>query len=386
MARTGIPRYIATAAIILALALCPINRIHAANNPSWWTILIPPAVELVILGIVGLRVALSEDEKSIRSEYAEAEKLLEEGREKHAADAYAKVVSLFENASQRVRRRKGVRRVYRAAQDKLIELRRSGGKAAPAPEPTATAESPKPRTGRANKAAPAPHSYVPFEQDELWGYRGPDGNVIIEARYRAVLEPDTLGVLGVLDDTGWTYIDPSGTVLIRPLTVDNGPDYFSHGLTRFSDGARIGFVDMQGDTVIEPRFDFVQPFSEGLAAFCVDCSLRTVDEHRQVEGGLWGYVDTTGETVITPRYTAASPFNADSARVRTDSGWQHIRRPTGRPAPDTTDTPATLETSEATDTPEATRASKESDTPEGPESSEQETGAAETEAGINEGD
>ena len=37
-----------------------------------------------------------------------------------------------------------------------------------------------------------------------------------------------------------------------------------------------GYVDIDGQWVIAPRFESAQPFSEGLAAVC--------------QGGLWGYI------------------------------------------------------------------------------------------------
>lgn len=58
--------------------------------------------------------------------------------------------------------------------------------------------------------------------------------------------------------------------------------------------AQWGYINRSGQVVIAPRFDYVQPFSEGLAA---------------VEDGHWGYIDQSGSWVLPPNYDSASPFN-----------------------------------------------------------------------------
>jgi hypothetical protein len=42
----------------------------------------------------------------------------------------------------------------------------------------------------------------------------------------------------VVDDDGWAYIDTAGRAVIRPLVVDNGPDYFREGVARFRRNAK----------------------------------------------------------------------------------------------------------------------------------------------------
>jgi hypothetical protein len=44
-----------------------------------------------------------------------------------------------------------------------------------------------------------------------------------------------------------------------------------------------GYIDKAGKVVIEPRFDVVGEFSEGLAVVSI--------------GGKWGYIDKTGKYV-----------------------------------------------------------------------------------------
>lgn len=56
-----------------------------------------------------------------------------------------------------------------------------------------------------------------------------------------------------------------------------------------------GFIDKTGKIVIEPRFDDVENFSDGLAAVEV--------------GDWWGYIDKTGKIVIEPKFGAGYEFS-----------------------------------------------------------------------------
>jgi len=158
----------------------------------------------------------------------------------------------------------------------------------------------------------------PFRSDGKWGYRDAAGEVAISPRY--VLADSFLagGIAPVVDDTGWAYIDKRGSILLRPFTYDNGPDYFSEGLARFVEDGRFGFFDEAGRIVIAARFDFALPFHEGLAAFCVGCWSVTDGEHTHIEGGKWGYVDRSGRVVIPPTFDSALNFKEGTAEVELD--------------------------------------------------------------------
>jgi len=74
-------------------------------------------------------------------------------------------------------------------------------------------------------------------------------------------------------------------------------------------------VDKQGKFVIEPKFEFADSFSGGLAA------IRSGGE----ANGKYGFIDREGKTVITPQFDFADLFSASDglAAVRigdTDSG------------------------------------------------------------------
>jgi hypothetical protein len=166
----------------------------------------------------------------------------------------------------------------------------------------------------------------PFESGGLWGFRDGRGEVVIPPKFVVAREFSTGGVAAVVDGSEWIYIDRKGKSLLTPLVVDNGPDYFCEGLARLVHARKVGFFDERGRVVIEPRFDFALPFSEGLSAFCEGCFEESDGEHRRVVGGKWGFLDTSGRTVIPAVYEAAEPFSDGLSRVRVGGRWIRIDR------------------------------------------------------------
>ena len=67
----------------------------------------------------------------------------------------------------------------------------------------------------------------------------------------------------------------------------------------------MGFMDKAGKLVIPPRYNDVQPFSEGLAAVMLE--------------DKYGYIDRSGKMVIPPQFSDAGPFSEGLAAVQIDS-------------------------------------------------------------------
>jgi len=167
---------------------------------------------------------------------------------------------------------------------------------------------------------------TPFERGEKWGYKDARGKVVLEARFTAAMPFSGEGIAAVLDERGWAYLDDTGKVVMRPLVVDNGPDYFREGLARFAVESRLGFFDQRGQVVIPPAFSFALPFSEGLAAFCVGCQEVAEGEHQAMRGGRWGFINRKGEPVIPAQFEEAGGFENGRARVKLGGQWKMIDR------------------------------------------------------------
>ena len=100
---------------------------------------------------------------------------------------------------------------------------------------------------------------------------------------------------GIIDMKGREIVD---CVFIQP---------FSEGLAAFAfeDGGPKGYMDKEGRVIIKPRFGWAEQFSEGLAAISVSY------EHEE----KWGYIDKTGTEIIRPQYDYAGRFHDGMATV-----------------------------------------------------------------------
>lgn len=74
-----------------------------------------------------------------------------------------------------------------------------------------------------------------------------------------------------------------------------------------------GYVNMQNELVIEPKYELAQSFSQGLASVMLN--------------DKYGYIDKTGETVLDFEYDLATPFEEDeTARIKKDGRWASITK------------------------------------------------------------
>jgi hypothetical protein len=144
------------------------------------------------------------------------------------------------------------------------------------------------------------------------GYIDQDGKVVIPIKLEGTY---------VLDfSEGYAaFAEPAKP---EPIGV---PYLDKNGKLHLSRQEKWGFIDQNGAVAIDPQFDGVQDFSEGLAAVafnteqtqynCVDCD---PNDH-------WGFIDKTGKMVVQPQYHSARPFSEGLAAVEDDEGkWGYI--------------------------------------------------------------
>ena len=77
-----------------------------------------------------------------------------------------------------------------------------------------------------------------------------------------------------------------------------------------SDNAAATYAPPTGEVAIEPTFQFVRNFSEGLASACT-----AVDPSSPMLGYECGYIDREGKWVIEPQFDEAHDFSGGLARV-----------------------------------------------------------------------
>ncbi|EOF7418168.1 WG repeat-containing protein [Campylobacter coli] len=100
-------------------------------------------------------------------------------------------------------------------------------------------------------------------------------------------------------DGQWSFLDKNGEFAIEPKF-----DYvwsFWEGLAGVKLNGKWGFIDKSGKIVIESKFDSGGHFSEGLAGVKLN--------------GKWGFIDKNGEFAIKPNFDDAWYFREGLAKV-----------------------------------------------------------------------
>jgi hypothetical protein len=84
----------------------------------------------------------------------------------------------------------------------------------------------------------------------------------------------------------------------------------------------VGFINLAGEWVIEPRFSQAFPFSEGLARVAV----ASAEPARGARGihRTYGFIDRCGELVVEPKYTHAADFSSGFSVVQLQGKYSVI--------------------------------------------------------------
>jgi hypothetical protein len=117
----------------------------------------------------------------------------------------------------------------------------------------------------------------------------------------------------------WGVIDKRGKFVVNPQYNDIAS--YSEGLASVlvgdSPSGKWGYIDGTGKMVINPQFDHATSFQSGLAI------VRIGDD----KNGKDGYIDKTGKYVINPQFDDARGFTKDGlARIRIGTKWGYISR------------------------------------------------------------
>ncbi len=142
--------------------------------------------------------------------------------------------------------------------------------------------------------------YTSMEYDFEFEYHNEE-NVFIEGRCKVYMDKyDKEGI-----------INNNGDIIISYMDYDDIRSY-SEGLAAVNKKifkgenkeeweSQWGFVDYNGNEVIECKFNYVGSFKEGYAPVCLDSG--------------WGYINKKGFIVIPCKYKAARPFSEGLAAV-----------------------------------------------------------------------
>ncbi len=165
-----------------------------------------------------------------------------------------------------------------------------------------------------------------FKKGNKWGLTDPNGRFIFEPKLDGIGSIFE-GRLAFMRDGKWGLMDVNGKIVIEPYFERIGK--FSEGFAIQKDkrSKKIGFIDRNGQVVIELPDDVNLSFDGDIASitfkngrvavYAIDPGLSFI---KQVLTGqwedLWGYIDRSGRQVIPLKYNAAYKFSECLAQVK----------------------------------------------------------------------
>jgi hypothetical protein len=155
-----------------------------------------------------------------------------------------------------------------------------------------------------------------------YGFINRRGAVVLEPQYDYAADFID-GLAKVQSDGRWGFIDVTGKLRFTlPPETQDALDA-SEGMAWFlsSKEERWGLCDDKGRVILEPTYDEIEPFSQGLAAVNVGAKWRFPGIQ---EGGKWGYVNKKGELVIPLQYMYVDAFSEGLAKVFGSKGVKFI--------------------------------------------------------------
>lgn len=119
-------------------------------------------------------------------------------------------------------------------------------------------------------------------------------------------EPEFSAMVQLNGKTG--YIDSQGNSIIEPTY--NGGLNFREGVAPIASEQGWNFIDIDGNIAVKGDFDLATPFSDGLALV------------KNSEG--WFFINKEGENAFNQYYEAAKLFGDGLAPIRTSEGWRFM--------------------------------------------------------------
>lgn len=141
--------------------------------------------------------------------------------------------------------------------------------------------------------------------DGQWLLIDAQGQPLSEERWDEILLADNGAYLHgermiVRRGQNWLLCDGDGAPLGD--TACQQMDLYFDGPVAFCQNGKWGFMNEDGEVVIEPAYDGAHSFSGGVAAVCRD--------------GLWGFIDEDGELVVDYTFADAGYFDAGTGCCR----------------------------------------------------------------------
>lgn len=189
-------------------------------------------------------------------------------------------------------------------------------------------------------------------------------SVKTEKGFMRVIEDNTIWIHSKLEDYEWEIPDNKDSIhgLIRVRRCQRvglkrydgtyllEPQYnyihsFNEGLARFEDDNKYGFLNPHGQIVIKPKYEYAGDFSEGLALIRIDHRYGYIDADDNIiiepqfddfcedfqdgfacvrSGGKFGYIRPNGDYLFKPEFGCAFSFKGGIASARKGEKWYKL--------------------------------------------------------------
>ena len=183
----------------------------------------------------------------------------------------------------------------------------------------------------------ASKQFLPFKQNNLWGFMDEEGSIQIQARYDFAEEfSEGLAIVGKEGKVG--FINKNNKTVI-PFKYDDAYS-FKNGVAIVIQNEKYGLIDRLGKELNGLKYDFIGPFENELAVVANDTAYGYIDKTGAVRIPLTldyagdfsngyavvqlnkkkGMIDKSGKLVIPCQYQWLEKFNAVGiCRAKNDS-------------------------------------------------------------------
>ncbi len=148
---------------------------------------------------------------------------------------------------------------------------------------------------------------APVKINSKYGYINDNYDVVIQPQFdKAYSFYDGMAI--VTKGNKEAVIDKTGKVIF----ITFGKIRYSEGVAVVSSGTKFGYIDINAEYVILPKYDGAMDFNEGVAAVKL--------------GEKWGFINKRGEIIINPQYDDAMNFHDGYAAVKLGNKWGYINK------------------------------------------------------------
>lgn len=132
-----------------------------------------------------------------------------------------------------------------------------------------------------------------------FAYIDTKGDTIIGFGKYKICYTDTFRYIAFVytSDNGLFAIDRKEKRLFEVLMVGAKPDSVSDGLFRIVKNGKIGFANLKGEVIIEPRYSCANQFNNGITQVSDDCNSAKQTDATKWKGKNWYNIDKSGNRI-----------------------------------------------------------------------------------------